>query len=202
MPLDPSRAPAVPVPSGVTAVVVLFDYRGPERELVLGLKHTRGVTAVPDLADRLAAAIRAEAWPAPAVVTWVPTTAARRSERGYDQSLLLAKAVARRLRLPCRRLLRRTGRAQEGLDAAARRAGPQLSARAVPAGGVLLIDDVVTTGATLAAAAAALRSGGASDVYAATLAFAAGSSGRPSSRCDAGHAQHPHRPPAGLQAPR
>ena len=152
-------------------MAVLFDYRGPERDLVLGLKHTRGVFAVPALADRLAAALGARPWPRPAVITWIPTTPARRRERGYDQSRLLAKAVARRLGVPCRRLLRRTGRAQEGFDAAARRCGPQLWADRAVAGTVLVIDDVVTTGATLAAAAAALRAAGAPEVYAAALAY-------------------------------
>ena len=154
-------------------MVALFDYRGPDRELVLGLKHNRAVGAVPGLADRLVAAISACAWePPPTLVTWVPTTAARRHERGYDQSLLLAKAVARRLGLPCRRLLRRRGQAQEGLGGAARRAGPDLSARRAMSECVLLIDDVVTTGATLAAAAEALRASGAPEVYAGVLAKA------------------------------
>lgn len=150
---------------------MLFDYRGPDREVVLGLKHNRGVSAVPALADRLAGALRAQPWPTPAVVTWVPTTAARRRERGYDQSLLLAKAVARRLGLPCRRLLRRAGYAQEGLGAAARRGAPRLSASRDVVGNVLLIDDVVTTGATMAAAAAALLAAGSSAVYAGALAY-------------------------------
>ena len=161
----------VAVPEGLAGLVVLFDYRGPDRELVLGLKHGRAVSAVPALADRVAAAIRNEPWwRRPAVVTWVPTTSVRRSERGYDQSLLLARAVARRLRLPCRRLLQRHGRAQEGLDGIARRLGPVLSPRRAVSTPVLIIDDVVTTGATLAAAAAALRSAGSPEVYAAALA--------------------------------
>ena len=168
---DPAPTPGVPLPRGVDGLLVLFDYRGPERELVLGLKHTRGVAALPSLADRLAGALGAQPWPTPSAVTWVPTTTARRRDRGYDQSLLLAKAVARRLGLPCRRLLRRTGRAQDGLDAAARRAAPQLRAHSAVAGKVLVIDDVVTTGATMAAAAAALRAAGAADIYAAALAY-------------------------------
>lgn len=160
-----------PPPEDVAGLVVLFDYRGPDRELVLGLKHNRAVPAVPALAGRLAGAIGTAGWaPPPAVVTWVPTTSARRSRRGYDQSFLLAKAVARRLGLPCRRLLHRRGRAQEGLDGAARRAGPELSAWRSLAEPVLVVDDVVTTGATLSAAAGALRSAGATQVYAATLA--------------------------------
>ena len=169
---------ATPRPAGVGGLLVLFDYRGPERDLILGLKHNREVAAVPGLADRLASRLRSQPWPTPTLVTWVPTTAARRSERGYDQSLLLAKAVARRLGLPCRPTLRRTGRAQEGLDALARRASPRLSPRRGVSGIVLVIDDVVTTGATLAAAAGALRSAGASEVYAAALASSRGPSFR------------------------
>ena len=170
--LEPAE---VPVPRALDALVVLFDYEGPNRDLILGLKHGRGVGSVPGLADRLAGAVRSRGWDRlPPVVTWVPTTPARRRERGYDQSLLLAKATARRLGLPCRRLLHRRGHAQEGLDAVARRVGPDLSARHSVSTPVLLIDDVVTTGATLAAAATALRTGGAPQVYGAALAVSRG----------------------------
>lgn len=166
--------PSPEVPEGVSGLVVLFEYRGAERDLILGLKHNRSVDTLPALADRLAGAVETGEWsPGPTAVTWVPTTPGRRRDRGYDQSYLLARATARRLGVPCRRLLRRTGHAQEGLDAAARRAGPQLSALRSLHGPVLVVDDVVTTGATLAAAAAVLRAAGAPEVYAAALAFTA-----------------------------
>jgi predicted amidophosphoribosyltransferase len=99
------------------------------------------------------------------VVTWLPTSAARRRDRGFDQSALLARAVARRLRRPCRPLLRRQpGPPQTGRDRRARLTGPRLTARAAIAGTVLVVDDVVTTGASATAAAIALRAAGASRV--------------------------------------
>jgi predicted amidophosphoribosyltransferase len=112
------------------------------------------------------------------VVAWAPTTPARRRARGFDPAELLARAVSRRTRLPCRALLvRRPGPPQTGLGAAARRAGPRMeptrraSALVLAAGGrVLLVDDVATTGATLASAAHALRLAGARRVVALTAA--------------------------------
>ena len=96
---------------------------------------------------------------------------ARRRARGYDQSELLARAVARRLAVPARPLLRRRpGRPQTGLDRAGRSAGPGYDALRPATGRVLLVDDVSTTGATLRAAVDALRCAGAVDVAAAVVA--------------------------------
>jgi predicted amidophosphoribosyltransferase len=154
-------------PPGVDRFAALVRYDGAGRELVLALKYRNRRQALGRLALALAALVDD---PAPAAVTWAPTTAARRAERGYDQAELLARAVARRLGRPARRLLRRApGRAQTGLDRAERLAGPTFAARRC-AGSVLLVDDVRTTGATLAGAAVALRAAGAGSVEAIALA--------------------------------
>ena len=63
------------------------------------------------------------------VVSWAPTTPARRRARGFDQAEVLARAVARTTRLPCRGLLRRLpGPPQTGLPASERRRGPRFVA--------------------------------------------------------------------------
>jgi predicted amidophosphoribosyltransferase len=135
---------------------------------VARLKYRNARAAVPWLAAAMAAVVDRSGLQA---VTWVPTTARRRRGRGFDQAEVLARAVARRLGLPCVRLLRRgAGPPQTGRHLAERRLGPRLTARGRVPSTVLVVDDVVTSGATLAAAAMALRSAGATRVDAVTAA--------------------------------
>jgi predicted amidophosphoribosyltransferase len=106
----------------------------------------------------------------------------RHWQRGYNQSEALARALARRLGVPCRpRWLRRvrhtphqtqqppSARAGNVRDAfRARRGAPVTGAT------VLLVDDVLTTGSTASEAARALRAAGAARVVAGVLARAQG----------------------------
>jgi predicted amidophosphoribosyltransferase len=142
--------------------VALLAYDGPGRALVARLKYRNERAAL----GRLAAALAGAAPGGAGVLTWVPTSAARRRQRGFDQAELLARAVGRRLGLRCRPLLRRRpGPAQTGRSRAERRAAPPtFTARRPTTGTVLLVDDVVTTGATASAAARALRAAGADRV--------------------------------------
>lgn len=162
-------APSLPPPPEVDACQALLAYDGAGRELVARLKHRNHRAALPGLAAAAASLVD----PATVdVVTWAPTTPRRRRSRGYDQSELVARVVARRLGRPCRRLLRRAeAPPQTGRPAADRWSGPAFSARSVTSGSrVLVVDDVVTTGATAARAARALRSAGAGRIVVLALA--------------------------------
>ena len=161
-------APATEPPPGVDTFDALLRYEGTARALVLGLKYRNARRALGILARALADGCARHGAVA---VTFTPTTAARRRERGYDQAELLARAAARRLAVPCVALLARTaGPPQTGRARAERLAGPLLVARRAHPGPILVVDDVCTTGATLAAAATALRSVGAGPIHAAALA--------------------------------
>jgi ComF family protein len=135
------------------------------------LKFSSGRRAVPPLAWWMAYAFRR--WVAPVrdpgepdpVVTAVPLHPARRRRRGYNQSTLLAAAVAGMLDLPFDdSLLARTRntrpqsklpaerRAENVRGAFALRGGARIMGRAL-----VLVDDLVTTGETIGACVQALR---------------------------------------------
>jgi predicted amidophosphoribosyltransferase len=151
--------PGLPVPPGLDGCHALLAYEDGARALLRAVKYRNRRDALGWLADGMAGLVIP---PAGAVCTWAPTSAARRRSRGYDQAELLARAVARRWRVPAAPLLRRRpGPAQTGRTAASRHQHPGFALRRSPVVSVVVVDDVGTTGATLSAAARALRGGGA-----------------------------------------
>ena len=111
------------------------------------------------------------------VITWMPVSSSTLEERGYDQSRLLAEAVAESLGTSAVSLLEKTGHnvPQSSLtDGRKRRSNVAgvysvTDPEAVKGRRVLLIDDILTTGATLEEGARILREAGAVQVVAAAF---------------------------------
>jgi ComF family protein len=158
---------------GLVSCRALIDYDRTGRALVAGLKFRNCRAPVAELARLMARLVDADTHD---LVTWVPTTDARRRRRGYDQARLLAEATARALGSPCAATLAKvSGHHQTGRPRAERLSGidyePRVGrARSLLGVRILVVDDVVTTGASLAAAARALRGAGAASVEAVILA--------------------------------
>jgi predicted amidophosphoribosyltransferase len=142
-------------------------FTGRARKVVLGLKYRNRRQVARHLAGLVVNAVVVNGDHRELdVVTWAPTSDARRRSRGFDQGELVARHVARQLGVPCRRLLARSGPSisQTGRSRIERLNGPEFVARPGLEGcRVIVVDDVVTTGATMRAAAAALRHAGASE---------------------------------------
>jgi ComF family protein len=110
----------------------------------------------------------------------VPLHKVRERERGFNQAELLAKRLAKRLKLPHEGILlvRKRPRPDKHLLTERERWEAVRGAFATQAGSlidkkrVLLVDDVMTTGATLDACAKALREAGAAEVGCVTVARA------------------------------
>jgi predicted amidophosphoribosyltransferase len=152
-----------PAPAG-TSIPAVLSFSGGGRRLLLALKYRNARPVARSLGRAMARRVRHERVD---VVTWPPTSATRRRRRGYDQAELLARAVAWRLGVPCRKLLKRVEDPrgpQTGRSRSERLEGPTFTARRRVRGTVLLVDDVVTTGATLRAASGALLTAGARSV--------------------------------------
>jgi len=157
----------------------LGPYEGLLRELILRMKQASGE----QLAEALGGLWAESAGPklrefGAEVIVPVPLHWRRRWQRGFNQSAVLAEALASHLRLPCQsRWLQRVRPTpcQSQQTAAARRQNLrdvfQAARRSALHGGtVLLVDDVLTSGATASEAARVLRAAGASRVLVAVLA--------------------------------
>ncbi len=160
---------------GFDAAYSFGAYEGTLRELVHLFKYGKVRPLSGPLGRMIVSAIpRDQSFD---VVTPVPLHWRRRLTRGFNQSELLARAVARRYGMQVLRAIRRkraTG-VQAGLSHAGRRqnvAGAFVvpDRERVAGRRILLVDDVMTTGATLAACAGALKRAGARYVAVLTLA--------------------------------
>jgi predicted amidophosphoribosyltransferase len=154
------------------ATFAAFPYEGAVRPLIAALKFRGAVAVAGELAElmrpRLPGWFHDASWLVP-----VPAHPERRRQRGYNQSLLLANALARGTEMGVLDCLRRTAIAppQSQLSRAERLKLPSHAITVDPRAlrhqtanalaefptKVVLCDDVVTTGVTLEVCAQAIR---------------------------------------------
>lgn len=162
-------------PPAFVAAWTCADYAPPVSGMVLALKSSARLDLALPLARLLARSLPAGT-ALPDCVAAVPLSPERRAERGYNQSELLASALAQELHLPleAQLLVRvRHDLPQQSLALDARRRnvrGAYAATQPLQGRAVLLIDDVMTTGATLDEAAGALLAAGAARVCVAVVA--------------------------------
>jgi ComF family protein len=148
------------------------------RQALHNLKYRRDIGLGEALTPQLSEFAAGLNWPIDLVVP-VPLARRRQKGRGYNQVGLIARPLSMALGLAYE-----TGaldrcletRSQVGLTKAERhenvRDAFRAARRRVSGRTILLIDDVATTGATLSSCAAALLAGGATEVFALTVARA------------------------------
>lgn len=157
-------------PYGKCAAALYYEDNA--REAILGLKFQGRQGAVPILADHMARAAAEHLSGQFDAVTYVPISRKRLRKRGYDQSRLLAHAMAALWNTEecCTLEKIRNNTTQSSIRAPEERRANVLGVYRVPDPNMvegrrwLLVDDVVTTGSTLAACADALRRAGAAGV--------------------------------------
>jgi ComF family protein len=152
------------------ATIAVFAYAFPADVLVQGLKFRSELS----LAPLLAAALLKEVTTVPShrvdVIVPVPLHDVRLGERGYNQSMEIARSIAAPLGTPlasdiCTRV--RNTAAQLGLPFKARSENVKNAfscRRDLEGASVAVVDDVMTTGATLSELAATLKKFGAGRV--------------------------------------
>lgn len=154
-------------------------YRGPLRRLLHAFKYEGGVCLCGDLVRYLDACLTAQYGAVrPDAVAAVPLHPRKERERTYNQSALLAGALARRRGWPLlRRCLARTRETatQTHLSASERRrnvGGAFVATNPAWIDGrrIMLVDDVMTTGATVNEVSCVLKKAGAAAVYVLSVA--------------------------------
>lgn len=163
-----------------TVCVSPLYYEGSVRESMLRFKFKEATAYVKVYGKLIADCIRENLSGQYDLISWVPLSAARLKNRGYDQAMLLAMAAALELDdvaaetlekhtdVPAQSTIGSEEKRRANISGVYRAADEEL----VAGKRILLVDDIVTTGSTLSECARILLSAGAAEVLCATLARA------------------------------
>jgi len=158
-----------------TAVAAMMYVDGAKRA-IYALKKEDDADLIYTMAQEMVSSLRARADAASLdVVTFIPMRKRDLRERGFNQSQLLAKDIARELRLPCKPLLTKiydtvSQKTLPPIERSGNVLGVFEASPAAKGKRILLVDDLITTGYTLHECAKMLKIRGAEAVIALTFA--------------------------------
>lgn len=161
-------------PPAFDATIAVTDYTPPIDQLVLALKFGRQLALAPAFSHLMERAIYDAGIPRPDMLIAVPLGRKRLVERGFNQSLEMARHLAKTLELPLEKqclVRRRETMPQSLLPPKERRRNIKHAFTAdyraldkIKGKHIAIVDDVMTTGETLHEAAATLKRFGAARV--------------------------------------
>jgi len=152
-------------------------FEDPIQTVLHKLKYRRDISLGDVIAFQMIPFVNELNWDIDIIVP-VPLGTKRRRERGYNQVGMIAKPLSLALNnkyMPHGLMRQTETRSQVGLSKQERKINMRDVFRAekgITGKSILLVDDVATTGATLSSAAKVLYEGGASNVFALTVARA------------------------------
>ncbi|MFA6901696.1 MAG: phosphoribosyltransferase family protein [Gallionellaceae bacterium] len=153
-------------PPHFKSTIAVYAYAFPLDRLVLALKYGEKFHLAKQMGDRLAQRVRVR----PDCLVAMPLHPVRLRERGFNQSLQLARHIAQRLGLPllataCQRVRNTPSQSTLPWKERGKNMRKAFSCSTEVAGKhVAVVDDVMTTGATLNELALALLNAGATEV--------------------------------------
>ncbi len=155
-------------------VYSLFRYRGKVEDLIRNMKYEGFKEIIRLFSNHLASLISNEDFD---VITPIPIHPARVRERGFNQTLEMAKVLSLRLGKPIKKYIFRHSyrKVQASLPYEERRKnvmGAFSFLKPIPKERILLVDDVITSGYTFYECARTLLEAGAEEVIGITLARA------------------------------
>lgn len=157
-------------------VFVRSEYKGLSKDLVQMLKFKRVKNASVVIANTLVELIPKST--DSQIIVAIPTASSRRRQRGYDQSILIAKHISKLTGLSYQQFLKRMGQSRQvGTKKSIRQLQMKDAFRVIKSNElvnsrIILIDDVITTGSTLESAAKVLKKAGAKSIDAVVFAKA------------------------------